>query len=130
MSDDLLPDDLARLEAALERRPRPAPSSALRLQALHNVRSARALERRLLVGTVAAVLLFTFVLGSSGFLPTSEDARQETDARLRSEGEVLERLGFDTPESQNAALALAAARVPCIAPAVGSSDSSLILRGL
>ena len=132
MNEQSLPDELARLEAALERRSRPAPSTALRLQALANVRSARALERRLLAGTVAAVLLFALVLGSSRRGLESEGLRSlESEARLRSEGAILERLDFDTPESQSAAIALLAASVPCIAPAVGSNESmSALLRGL
>jgi hypothetical protein len=128
---DLLPDDLARLEAALERRPRPAPAAALRHQVLADVQSARAVERRLLAGSVAAVLLLTLVLGSSRFVPAIDEARPlETDARVHKEGELLEQLGLESPDSQRALLALASARVPCIAPAVGSNaDLSQLLRG-
>ncbi len=132
MNEQSLSDELARLEARLERRLRPAPSAALRLQALDNVRGARVLERRLLAGTVAAVLLFTLVLASSMFVPANDEARRsETHARVQNDGELLEQLGFETQDSQRALLALASARVPCIAPAVGSNAQlSQLLRGL
>ena len=129
---DLLPEDLALLEAALERRPRPTPAAALRHQVLANVQSARVAERRLLTGTVAAVLLFTLVLASSMRVSANDEARRsETEARAQNDVELLEQLGCESPDSQRPLLALASARVPCIAPAVGSNAQvSQLLRGL
>lgn len=123
MSEPTLPDDLARLEAALERRPREPLSASMRKRALANVHGARALERRLLQGAAAAVAILA--LGGGLTPPQREEGarhRPTRTARVQVDMKVLEQMGFDPVESRRAALVLAAASVPCIAPATGSAE--------
>jgi hypothetical protein len=121
MSEEILPDELAQLEAMLESQTLLEPPVALRKEALANVHGARAVERRLLHGASVAIVLVTLALAVSRPVHEEDGPRSPAPgARLRSEVEVLARLGFDSTDARRAALALAKARVPCVAPVTGS----------
>ena len=115
-----LPDELARLEDALRRRRAPVPPAALRLRALGELHEARSRERGGLVAAAAAILVV--VLGVRASMPGPAGSSAERRVDLAG----LEASGLPADELRRAALTLSLARVPRIAPPMGSFDPSLL----
>lgn len=129
-----LPDDLARLEAALAARARPAPSAALRERVLASARRERARSARRMgpwefAAAVAAVVLVCLNLSMAAvralprFAPASP-APEATAALARLAPHLGER------EARRQALLLAAAGRTALLPDVRVSPASLSHRDM
>jgi type II secretory pathway component PulM len=128
MNDDQLPEGLARLERALERRPLARPPAGLRLRALGQVQRARARERNLQLAAAAAVVLAVGWLGLS--MPaTSAESSWAGAGLAQAEARALEGLGYGADDARRLAYAAYAVELPRLAPPLGSGASVLATEG-
>lgn len=115
-----LPDELARLEHALRTRALPLPTDALRTRTLGRLRRTRRRERWTMLAAAAAVLAVALVLRGS----PAEIERGLGTPLVHTERLELEAFGLAGAALRDSTLAMGRARVPRIAPLMGSMGAA------